>query len=143
MARSTKTAFKYSFGGTARSHSFMQRSNHELALAFLRLNSRNSPSRLPYRGERSFDNTEFTTCIPEATSVTQRWIHDTTYPVGHSRKLITHLLSNALEHILDGGGVADERGAHLQALRWNVAHATTAPMRQYGEIMHGTQAVEY
>merc|ERR1712194_252767 len=36
----------------------------------------------------------------------------------HERELLGH----ALEHLLDGGGVSEERGGHLQALRRDVAH---------------------
>jgi hypothetical protein len=32
----------------------------------------------------------------------------------------SELLSNSLEHLLDGGGVSDESGAHLEALRRDV-----------------------
>ena len=32
------------------------------------------------------------------------------------------LLSNALEHILDGGGVSKEGDGHFQSLWWNIAH---------------------
>merc|ERR1712159_89081 len=34
----------------------------------------------------------------------------------------SELLGHALEHLLDGGGVADEGGAHLEALGRDVAH---------------------
>merc|ERR1712159_88759 len=34
----------------------------------------------------------------------------------------SELLGHALEHLLDGGGVANEGGTHLQALRWDVTH---------------------
>ena len=33
----------------------------------------------------------------------------------------SELLGDALEHFLDGGGVADEGGCHLEALRGDVA----------------------
>ena len=34
----------------------------------------------------------------------------------------SELLGNALEHFLDGGGVANEGGRHLEAFRGDVAH---------------------
>merc|ERR1719145_313445 len=35
----------------------------------------------------------------------------------HCRKLLTH----SFEHILNGGGIADEGGRHLESFGWNVA----------------------
>merc|ERR1719458_2106630 len=34
----------------------------------------------------------------------------------------SELLGHALEHLLDGGGVANEGGTHLQALGWDITH---------------------
>merc|ERR1719189_290231 len=35
----------------------------------------------------------------------------------------SELLTDALEHLLDGGGVAEEGDGHLEALGWDVADA--------------------
>jgi hypothetical protein len=40
------------------------------------------------------------------------------------------LLADALEHLLDGGGVAQEGGAHLQALGRDVAHLSHPPISE-------------
>jgi len=34
----------------------------------------------------------------------------------------SELLSHTFEHVLDGGGVSDEGGGHLESLGWDVAH---------------------
>merc|ERR1719174_386501 len=38
------------------------------------------------------------------------------------REHSSELLGHALEHLLDGGGVANEGGTHLQALGWDITH---------------------
>jgi len=43
----------------------------------------------------------------------------------HGRELFGH----ALEHLLDGRGIADERGRHLQASGWYVTHSRLGVVR--------------
>ena len=48
------------------------------------------------------------------------------------------LLADALEQLLDGGGVADERGSHLEPTRRNVAHGC---LDVVGDPFHKVRAV--
>ena len=52
----------------------------------------------------------------------------------HGSELLTH----SLEHLLDGGGVADEGGRHLEALGGDVAHAA---LHIVGDPLHKVGAV--
>ncbi len=49
------------------------------------------------------------------------------------------LLDDALEHLLDGGGVADEGGCHLEALGRDVTHAgldvVGDPLHEVGGVL--------
>ncbi len=51
----------------------------------------------------------------------------------------SELVRDALEQLLDGGGVADERGGHLQATRRNVAdgglHVVRNPLDKVGRVL--------
>ena len=48
------------------------------------------------------------------------------------------LLADTLEHLLNGGGVADEGGRHLESLGWDVAYAA---LHVVGDPFHEVGAV--
>merc|ERR1719326_1823383 len=51
----------------------------------------------------------------------------------------SELLGHTLEHLLDGGGVANEGGAHLEALRGDIAHGgldvVGDPLNEVGGVL--------